>query len=164
MWQKLIGFRPWFDNAQKKLRQSCVSLDGAMSVYSSQDKFWQWYVHRFTNYTQLYHRLEAILYWTSWCCRKPSKSDFWVQNRTFLRQICSQKSNFGPKPEKIRPCGNTGHAQAQFGISQPFDHFDHFNQSSQFFYLKYIVTAKIIDLKIDHWPQRKFLIQTFLTS
>ena len=48
---------------------------------------------------------------TSWCGLKPSESDFLVQNRTFLRPVCSKKSDFGLKSEKIGPCGNTGYGQ-----------------------------------------------------
>ena len=67
-------------------------------------------MHRFPNYIQQYHRTVWKLYsvlGTSWCCLKPSKSDFWLQNQTFRGPIFSKKSACGPKSAKIGPCGNT---------------------------------------------------------
>ena len=60
-------------------------------VHSSQDKFWQWYVHRFTNYTQLYHGLEAILHYGQ------VDVDSSLQNRTFERKIGPFSDQFAPK-------------------------------------------------------------------
>ena len=60
-------------------------------VHSSQDKFWRWYVHRFTNYTQLYHGLEAILHYGQ------VDVDSSLQNRTFERKIGPFSDQFAPK-------------------------------------------------------------------
>ena len=60
-------------------------------VHSSQDKFWRWYVHRFTNYTQLYHGLEAILHYGQ------VDVDSSFQNRTFERKIGPFSDQFAPK-------------------------------------------------------------------
>ena len=82
----------WYGRKTRFETKLCPSWwSQIICVHFSQDKFWRWYVHRFTNYTQLYHGLEAILHYGQ------VDVDSSLQNRTFERKIGPFSDQFAPK-------------------------------------------------------------------